>query len=147
MTTTLTSFRSALPDAIGEFRREFDTILDRYFDRGGVESTWFGPCVNVAETDDCYEIHVDLPGMTVDDIEVEVRHGDLWISGERNPAATQDGLTWHRVECRYGRFQRMIRLGDDVDADKIEAEYRNGVLRLVVSKAEVAKPRRITVKS
>lgn len=127
---------------------DFDQMLSRFFDdsdRGSL-AQWT-PRINLGETDQNYELTVDLPGMQPSDIEVELRHGDLWISGHRHEELQQEGKTWHRVERHYGQFRRVIRLGDDVDVDSINAEYKDGVLRISVAKSERARTKKIEVKS
>ena len=104
------------------------------------------PHVNLSETENAYLVAVDLPGMTRDEINVEVVQGDLWITGERRQESEESGKTFHRVECAYGTFRRMIRLGDAVDSARVDAEYKEGVLRITVPKAEAAKPHRIEIR-
>jgi HSP20 family protein len=105
------------------------------------------PHVNLAETENEYLVAVDLPGMTRDEINVEFVQGDLWITGERRQESEESGKTYHRVECSYGTFRRMVRLGDAVDGERVDAEYKEGVLRITVPKAEAAKPHRIEIRS
>ncbi|MEX0718004.1 MAG: Hsp20/alpha crystallin family protein [Planctomycetaceae bacterium] len=107
---------------------------------------WFAPECNLAESETEYEVTLDLPGLKPDDFNVELQHGDLWITGERKHEAEQKGKTWHRVERQYGQFRKMIRLGEDVDPEGIDAQYRDGVLRITVPKTEISKPKKIAVK-
>jgi len=130
------------------FRREMDSLMDR-FNTGdsGAADAYFAPRTNLAETDKEFEVTVDLPGITAEEVNIEFRDGSLWISGERKSEHEEKGKTWHRVERTYGQFRRGIALGPDVNADKIEAEYKNGVLTVTVPKAEAVHPKKITVKS
>ena len=105
------------------------------------------PQANVAETDAGYDVSVDLPGLKPEDFNVELRHGDLWISGERSEEREESGRTWHRVERHFGQFRRVIRLGDDVNPEGVDAEYKDGVLRVHIPKSEAAKSRKIEVKA
>ncbi len=146
MSTALTPFGTRF-GMLADFRNEFDQMLSRFFDDSEPRSlSQWTPRVNLAETDQSYEVTVDLPGMQPKDFEVELRHGDLWISGHREEELQQEGRTWHRMERHYGQFRRVIRLGDDVDVDSINAEYRDGVLRVSVTKTERARTRKIEVK-
>jgi len=129
------------------FRHEMDRLWNDFFGGDGGREEWFAPQTNVAETDKTYEITLDLPGMKPEDFTVEVKDGALWISGERKEQKREEGKTYHCVECQYGQFRRVIPLGESVDADKIEAAYKDGVLRLSVPKAESARPKRIEVKA
>jgi len=136
---------SALLD---NFRREMDELFNRF---GGLEtsrerSAFFSPQTNLAETESHYEISIDLPGMKPEDFEIEMKDGRLWISGERKQEHEEKEKTFHRIERQYGQFRRIIALGSDVDADRIEAEYKDGVLKVQVPKAEAARPKKIQVK-
>jgi len=131
------------------FEREMDNLMTRFIDadNGHEMSQWYAPQANVSETDEEYEVTLDLPGMQPEEFNVELKHGDLWITGERKEETEKKGRRWHRVECRYGQFRRVIRLSDDVDPENVDAEYKDGVLRISVRKAETACTKHIDVKS
>jgi HSP20 family protein len=148
MASSMIPFGPGTPTLFSDFRREIDNLMSRFFEGDGGEATsWFSPQANIAETEQQFEITVDVPGMKPDDITIELRQGDLWITGERKHEEEQKERTYHRIERRYGRFQRVIHLGTGVDADKIEADYKDGVLHIAVPKTEAAQPKRINVKS
>lgn len=152
MSTALTPFGTQMPSGFGDFRREMDGLISRFFgDEGGSGagevSSWLRPTCNISETDDSWMVTVDLPGMKKDDIHVEIRQGELWISGERKELSEDNDKTYHRMESRYGRFQRGIRLGEDLDTDQVDAEYRDGVLRISVPKTEASRTKHVQVKS
>jgi len=133
-----------------EFRKEMDSLFGHLpVCEGGGElpqTTVWNPRLNVSENEKEYEVTVDLPGMKPDEFDVELKHGDLWITGERKTDEQNQGKTWHRVERFYGQFRRVIRLGDDVDPENVDAECKDGVLHITVPKAEVARTKRIEVK-
>jgi hypothetical protein len=91
-------------------------------------------------------VTIDLPGMTSEDVDIEVKQGELWVTGERKSEEQQEGQTWHHIELRYGRFQRVFRFGEDVEADKVEATFSDGVLRISAPKAESARRKHIAIK-
>jgi len=129
-------------------RREMDDLFDQFLGgEAGNGGAVFAPRANLAETEQNYELTLDLPGMKPDDFHVELKDRELWITGERRQEAEQKGKTYHRIERAYGQFRRVIPLAADVDPDKVEAEYHDGVLRVTVPKSEAAQPRKITVKS
>ena len=143
---------------LGDLRREFDGLMNRVIENnpaermassfgGGFAGGWFNPQANVAETDQRYEVTIDLPGMKAEDIKVEIRGEDLYLSGERHEQREESGKRYHRVERSHGSFQRSIPLGDDVNADEVDASYRDGVLTVQVGKKEPTRGRRIEVKS
>ncbi len=131
-----------------ELRHEMDDLFDQFFGAGdgGEQAALFAPRANVAETEREYEITLDLPGMKPDEVDVELKENQLWISGERRQEAEEKGKTYHRVERAYGQFRRIIPLASHVKPDAIEAEYHDGVLRITVPKHEAAQPKRIEVK-
>jgi HSP20 family protein len=129
-------------------RREMDDLVGRLQDPGAAceELAAFAPRTNVAETDKAYEITLDLPGMKADDFQIELHEGRLSVTGERMKEKDESGKTYHRVERLYGKFRRTFTLGQDVDSDHVEADYRDGVLRVLVPKTEKAQPKKISVK-
>ena len=104
--------------------------------------------VDVRETGDALLVQAELPGLTVDDVDVRVENGVLTISGEKKQELEQDSEDsgYRLVERCYGRFERSFRLPRSVDAEKVKAEFANAVLTVTFPKAEEAKPRRIEVK-
>lgn len=91
-------------------------------------------------------MEADVPGFKMEDLEVSVVADQLTIKGRRE-FPTEEGTTFHRRERRAGEFTRTLTLPAEVDADKIEATLKNGVLTVVMPKAEAARTRKITVKS
>jgi HSP20 family protein len=126
----------------------FDRLLDPWgleLAQGMALPTF--PPVNVWEDADSFHLEAELPGLTRDKLQVSVTNrNQLTLQGERLAEETDKGR-WHRRERGFGRFQRILELPAPVDADKIEATFDNGVLHVVLPKAEEAKPRRIAVKA
>lgn len=147
MTNTLVPFNTRYPSLFEDFRREMDNLVSRFYDGSGGMNDLYSPLANVSETDDHYEIVLDLPGIDPDVVNVEWKHGDLWITGERKWADEGHGKHWLSRECHYGRFQRVFRLTDEIDVDKVDAEYKDGVLRILAPKSEAAIPRRINIRN
>jgi HSP20 family protein len=105
------------------------------------------PALDVWETENDLVYAFDLPGLTEDQISIEVQDDTLTISGQREKTTTEQGDRFYRFERRYGSFARAVGLPAGVDDSKIEASYENGVLELRVPKPEEAKPRRIQLGS
>jgi HSP20 family protein len=104
------------------------------------------PPLNVWEEKDNLIVEAELPGMQLDKLEIYVNEGnELTIKGERQPSAPEKG-TWHRQERGFGHFSRTITLPSLVDADRVEARFEQGVLRITLPKSEAAKPKQIVVK-
>ena len=130
-------------------QREIDSLFDSFFPttqgNGGEGATW-SPRVDLAETDDAYYIHADVPGLRKEDIEINMQDGTLSISGEREVKENEENRRFVRVERTYGRFYRAFSLPQTIDHDGIEASFEDGVLTIVVPKAEETKPRRIDIR-
>ena len=105
------------------------------------------PLTNVTEDDDKYYVRAELPGMAADDIDISVTTDSVSISGERKISEEKNGTRYHRREREAGKFSRMISLPGQIDIDKAEATCLDGVLTVIVPKAEAANPKQITVKS
>lgn len=143
---TLIPRTERLPRPLVRFEREMENLMDRFFRPD--EGRWlaeFVPAVNVAETETGYEVTMELPGMKREEFTVELKDGDLWVSGEKKEEKEEKGKSFHRVERTYGEFCRVVRLPGEVAADKISAEYKEGVLKISVPKTEKAKPRHVEV--
>lgn len=127
-------------------RSDFDRFLDRFL---GVhpdfqETSWM-PAVDIAEVDGHLEIKAEIPGMKKEDIKVTVKNGYLMISGEKKQEKEEKDQSYHRVERYYGQFCRSIALPSDVEADKVKAEYKDGVLNIEIPKPDSMKSKNIDV--
>ena len=103
------------------------------------------PALNIAEGEGHVEIAVDLPGVSPEALQIEFKDGQLAISGERQWKESEDAKKQLRMECGYGKFERLIVLGEDVDAEHIDATYRDGVLLVSIPKAPRIEAKRIEV--
>jgi HSP20 family protein len=109
-------------------------------------TTAWAPALDISERKDAYLVTVELPGLKSEDLDITMEDGLLTIKGERQFTSESSEQQFHRVERRYGAFRRSITLPAQVQADHIEATFDNGVLQIVVPKAEEAKPKRIQVR-
>jgi HSP20 family protein len=105
------------------------------------------PLMNVTEDKDNYHIRAELPGIRAEELDISITADTLSISGERKIAAEDEKAQYHRREREAGRFSRIVTLPGQVNAGKAEARCADGVLTVVLPKAEEAKPRQITVKA
>ncbi len=106
----------------------------------------WNPAVNIAETDDNYTITAELPGFNKNDFKVTYDNGFLSIRGERKKEKEDKGKEWHRIESYYGSFERSFYLPMPVKSEKIDAQYKDGILTLTLPKIEEKKPKNIEVK-
>ena len=111
----------------------------------GASTPAWAPALDIAERTDAYLMTVELPGVKLDDLEITLEDGLLTIQGERQFTSESSEEQYHRVERRSGGFRRSITLPAHVTADEVEASIEDGVLRILVPKADEAKPKRIQV--
>ena len=129
------------PNLQGEISLLFDQLG---IDRSPDQET-FVPALNISEGEGHVEIALDLPGVSPEALQIEFKDGQLAISGERQWRESENAKKRLRMECRYGKFERLIVLGEDVDADQIDATYRDGGLRVTIPKAPRVAAKRIEV--
>ncbi|MET0799854.1 MAG: Hsp20/alpha crystallin family protein [Actinomycetota bacterium] len=120
---------------------EFDRMVGQAFSK----NAWV-PALDIRETDDRFEVTVDLPGMRSQDVEVTFEAGVLTVRGQREFSRDEGGEgQYHRIERSFGSFARSVRLPRVADPERIEASFENGVLTVHVPKREEAKARTIEV--
>ncbi len=127
---------------------ELDRLFDASLAEFGSDPTVFGgwsPAIEVHENKDSFVVSSELPGMKKSDISVTLNEGNLIISGERKTETNHEDAKVLRSERSYGRFQRVLSLPSSVEAGKVKADYKDGVLTITLPKAEEAKPRQIDV--
>ncbi|NGO38740.1 Hsp20/alpha crystallin family protein [Limisphaera ngatamarikiensis] len=137
-------------DQLESLQEEVDRLLDAAFAAAGASSTLWGehaPAVDLVEESDRLVLRVDLPGMRREDIQVTLHDGCVTVAGERRADERYARAQVHRAERVLGRFQRTISLPVPVAADQITARYRDGVLEVVLPKAEEARPKQIQVQT
>ncbi len=132
---------------VRDLQREVDSIFDQFFGRGSDDdtSTVWAPRTDLSETDDAFRIRLDVPGMTKDDIAINLQNNTLTVSGERSSERQEDGEEYVRVERAFGNFHRTFTLPDAVDPDRVEATYDEGVLTINVPKTEKSTRRQIEI--
>ena len=127
----------------------FDDFFEKFFygwptiDRES-DVLW-SPRVDVSETDKEILLDVEVPGINKKDIKIEVKDNTLYINGERKNERKTDNTDAYRVERHYGKFERSFGLPETVDANKIAAKYKDGILKLTLPKTEKAIPKEIEV--
>ncbi len=138
-----------------ESRPTAPSAFDALFDRGalfpdldwqtGVARTTRYPYVNIADMKDALHVVAEIPGVPKDAIDIKLLGDVLTISGERTAPEVPKGAASVREEITYGRFERSFKLPYEVDGAKVSAEYRDGVLSIVLPKVEAAKPKAIVI--
>jgi HSP20 family protein len=127
-----------------QMNRMFDNTLHGWPAEDGA-TAWF-PAADVYETENDLVLRADIPGVDPKQIDIRVENNVLTIRGERSLDSNKvKEENFHRVERLYGTFARSFTLSTTVDADKIKANYKDGVLTITLPKAEAAKPKRIQI--
>jgi HSP20 family protein len=122
------------------FREAFPTFGEAALTTGA-----WTPAVDIYESPEAVELMVDLPGVDKKDIRVSVEDNLLTVSGERKLAHADKREGYHRVECNYGTFTRSFTIPANIDTNKINAEYKDGVLHLTLPKKPEAQPKQIKI--
>ncbi|RBP29694.1 heat shock protein Hsp20 [Marinobacter pelagius] len=136
---------------------EFEDLMNRYNRMFGLtrageregkdlfsRSDW-APAVDIKETDQAFTVEAELPGMSKDDVKVTVDDGVLTIKGERKQEEETEDKKMHRIERFYGSFMRRFTLPDNVDENSVKASFKDGLLTLIINKAEPKEPKAIEV--
>jgi HSP20 family protein len=149
---TGSEFFSRFDNLLGDYDREFfgdDRTSAKSSEQNRARGTDvfadFSPAVDIEEANGMYMISADLPGLKEPDVKIEVRDRDLRISGERRREAKDEVTSY--CERSYGRFVRNFTLPETVDPKTIEAHFENGVLRVVLPKAEAAAPQEVKIQT
>lgn len=143
-------------------RRDLDRVFDGFFrgDRGDARDWkgWgeidrllspvagWGPAVDLCESEDNITVKAELPGLAPEGIQLQVSGGLLTISGEKKDEYEDPRSGYQRIERRFGAFSRSIQLPSEVEAEKAEAQFHNGVLTVVLPKSAESTARKITIK-
>lgn len=144
--------RDPLWSDFNRLRREMDNLFTALTGtgRGTGEPLWrevrLFPLLNVTRQDDTFVVTAELPGMKREDLEIKVEGDTLSLKGERRPRDVVEGVSYHRRERTGGTFQRSLALPNRIDAEKVKASYRDGVLTisLPIEKAELPKQIAVT---
>lgn len=142
----------ALNSSFGDMQIDLETFVDHIFgDKRSSCATSKSTChwtprTDVIESETGYTLEMELPGFSADQVSVEIKEGVLEVSGERAKVETEEGSKLVRRERALGKFSRRFEFSTQVDSDKVEAEFKLGLLTLMVPKSEKELPRKIEIK-
>jgi HSP20 family protein len=146
---TFSDFSNPFAD-LARAKRDMDRLFSSFTGRWPTGVFGFGsgvfPDFNVSDNGDMLFVEAEIPGVQAGDLDISVEGNTLVLRGERKPDSPEN-VSYHRRERVSGRFSKSITLPYEVQADNVEAQYQDGVLRLTLPKAEHAKPRSITVRT
>jgi len=131
---------------LDRMRRQMGQLFDALSEESlSKSSAGVFPLTNVTEDQDHYYIRAELPGIKSSELDIQVTANGVSIAGERKIPVEGNNVKYHRRERESGKFSRSIGLPGDIDVNKVEAHLKNGILTVTISKAEIAKPRQVTV--
>jgi HSP20 family protein len=128
-------------------RREMNRLFSEWPSRREWSVASGYPAMNVWTDEDNAVVTAELAGINPEDIDIAVENDTLTLRGTRNPEEVEEDATFHRRERRFGNFSRSFRLPFKVDAAKVDASFKNGVLSISLPRAEEDKPRKIAIKA
>jgi HSP20 family protein len=142
----LTMSKPRIP--FGALASNIDRCFDEMFAGRPLTESEIGwvPRADIHETQNEFIVELDLPGVEKNDVKVKFEEDTLIVTGERKYESKEEDKNFHRVERIYGSFTRSIAMPKDVQADKISANFKNGVLEITLPKAEEVKPKEIEIK-
>jgi HSP20 family protein len=129
-----------------ELRRELDRMFDNFVGTSALPRTQTFPALNAWEDGERVLVEAEVPGLTLENLDITIHGNELKIQGQR-PHLADEKVTYHRRERGTGEFTRFLTLPVDVDAERVEAALKNGVLTIVLPKSEKARARKIEVKT
>ena len=153
MKNELDLFRGGLfrpGQALSDIRREMSRLFnDESWSLPSISETWekpvFAPSCNVKETDSAFLMSFDLPGVSREDIKVNLQGRTLSVWAERREEKKEESEKRHLSETRYGSYERMFTLPSDLKSDQVQASFTSGVLKVTVPKSEVSRPKQIPI--
>jgi HSP20 family protein len=129
------------------FSQEVNRLFNTLFEVGDAQTQRWVPAMDLVEADDHFVLRADLPGLSEEDVSIEIQDNTLVVSGERKAEQEQRERGWYRVERASGHFSRSLTLPEGVDPESISAEFDRGVLEIRIPKPEERKPRRVAIKA
>jgi HSP20 family protein len=131
-----------------EMRREMLRLLDTARDDGAVDAAaGVFPPMNITQDDDNFYLRAEVPGIKPAELSISALRNHVSISGKREIPREHDRVSYHRKERPEGAFNRAVSLPTEVDAERVDARYADGILTLTLPKAEQTKPRQIAVRT
>ena len=142
-----TRIRSPFRSLLG--RGLFEELFDQYLmDPEGESTQLMNVSMDVAETEQAFEVKVDLPGIEANDVDIQISNNTLTVRGTRSDTSEEkdEAKKFHRIERYQGSFSRSVLLPNMVNEDEAVAEFKGGVLKIVIPKSDEARPKKISIK-
>lgn len=134
---------------LGNLRTAIDQVFGDFMGRTGVSRSYTGvfPALNISESGDHLCVRAELPGIDPKEIDISATADSITLRGERKVSPVGKDVNFHQREREFGTFRRVIDLQSKINTDKISASYKNGILTVVLPKADEAKPKQIEIKT
>lgn len=128
-----------------EVNRMFDEFFGRVPAQVETEDSIWSPSVDMSEDNNSVIVEAEIPGMSKDDIKVNIQEDTIILKGEKKQEKEEKEANYHRIERSYGAFVRSFTLPAPVQSDKVKATYKNGILKITLPKTEEVKPKEISI--
>jgi HSP20 family protein len=138
-TDTITDIQRNFEDLFTSLRKDIEDAFAPLKNVEAIKPDWFKPSLDIASKDDEYSIELELPGVDLDNIDIEVENHTMSIKGEKRQETEEKDKDYHRIERSYGSFQRVLNLPADTDTDNIVSNYKDGILSITIPKKELPK--------
>ena len=133
---------------VDTLRKEMDNLLERFIPDFGrsLDGAIFVPSAEIDETDTEFHLKLEVPGMSADDLDIEVSDAAVSVTGERKSETQSEKGGIRRSEFYYGKFERHVPLPSHIERDKVVAEYKDGILKLTLPKSKDQEDKSVKVK-
>ncbi len=129
-----------------DFNRVFSSVFPRLFSHEeGLSGGGWSPSVDIYENEEAFTLEADLPGVKPEDFKLSIENRTLTLQGERRFEKKSESDNYHRVERSYGSFTRTFTLPSTINVEEVQAEFKDGILRVTLPKREEVKPRQIQI--
>ena len=133
-------------DPFAELRR-MQSEMNRLFSGSSATASRDFPPINIWLGENSVVVTAELPGITRDDVNLQLQEDVVTLAGKREPKSEQQNVSWQRRERAYGTFSRAVQLPFRVDPDKVQAHFNNGVLEIELQRLEADRPKRIEIRA
>jgi HSP20 family protein len=133
-------------DPFVELRR-MQTEMSRLFSGYGATTARDFPPINIWRGENSVVVTAELPGVTRDDVTISLQEDVLTLEGKREPRVLEDNVNWQRRERTYGTFSRAVQLPFRIDANKVQAQFNNGILEIELQRLEADRPKKIEIRA
>jgi len=127
---------------------DMEDLFSNFFSsRNSHSENRFLPAMNISSNDESVSVSIELPGVNVEDVDINIDKNILTISGEKKSIQDESKDSYHRIESICGKFSRSVRIPDEADSEQVTASFKNGLLNVEIKKSEAKKPKSIPIEN